>query len=236
AAVDIAEREATQLREFELPPLHAQQTLDGPFVKPIANDGGGNTTDDGVGRNVLGDHRPGGDYRAIANIDTGRDIDVMASPYVVADGHMLEHVGRALEPNEVVVLVDPVERLGMVLELIGAKPAGRMVERINCGTRSDRPEGANSRPRDKAVLVHAKILAGDDIRTDLGVFVEEQWPANGRFDDPSACIEPDDAVEERGLAAGILEKINQDVGKLHGSIDASVPIEALRPKSRGLSF
>jgi hypothetical protein len=42
-------------------------------------------------------------------------------------------------------------------------------------------------------------------------------------------------VEERGPAARILEKINRDVGKLHGSIDASAPIETLRPKSRGLS-
>jgi hypothetical protein len=42
-------------------------------------------------------------------------------------------------------------------------------------------------------------------------------------------------VEERRLAAGILEEVNSDVGKLHGSIDASAPIETLRPKSRGLS-
>jgi hypothetical protein len=42
-------------------------------------------------------------------------------------------------------------------------------------------------------------------------------------------------VEECGLAACILEEVNRDVGKFHGSADASAPIEALRPKSRGLS-
>jgi len=42
-------------------------------------------------------------------------------------------------------------------------------------------------------------------------------------------------VQERGLTAGIFEEINRDVGKLHGSVDASAPIEGLRRKSRGLS-
>jgi hypothetical protein len=32
-------------------------------------------------------------------------------------------------------------------------------------------------------------------------------------------------VQERGLAAGILEEINRDVGKLHSSADAAAPIE-----------
>src|SRR5262249_12104181 len=136
---------------------------------------------------------------------------------------------------EVVVLGDPVERFGVILELVSAEPARRVVERIDCGARADRAEGANSRPRDKAVLVHAKILTSDDIRTNLRIPVEEQWPANRRLDDPCARIEPDDAVQERGLAAGILEKINRDVGKLHRSVDASAPIEELRPKSRGPS-
>src|SRR5262245_30266370 len=140
AAVDVAERQATQLREFEFPPLHTQQPLDGLFRKPVADDCGGNATDDGVGRDVLGDHRPGGDHRTVANVDASRDIDVMAGPYVVADGHVLEHVGCALEPDEVVVLVDPVKRFGVILELVGTEPAGRMVERIDRGTRADRSE------------------------------------------------------------------------------------------------
>src|SRR6516164_7898871 len=94
-----------------------------------------------------------------------------------------------------------------------------MVERINRGTRANRAKGADSRARHKAVLVHAKILTGDDIRTDLRVLVEEQWAANRRLDDPCAGIEPDDAVQERGLAAGILEEINREVGKLHSSVE-----------------
>src|SRR5262245_18339873 len=110
-----------------------------------------------------------------------------------------------------------------------------MVEWIDRSTRANRAEGADSRPRDKAALVHAKILASDDIRTDLRVIVEEQWAANRRLDDPCAGIEPDDAVQERGLAAGILEEINRDVGKLHSGADAATPIEGLRRKSRGLS-
>jgi hypothetical protein len=32
-------------------------------------------------------------------------------------------------------------------------------------------------------------------------------------------------VQERGLAAGILEEINRDVGKLHCGADAAAPIE-----------
>src|SRR5262249_62111992 len=136
------------------------------------------------------------------------NIDVMAGPYVVADGHVLEHVGRALEPDEIVVLVDPVERLGMILELIGAEPTRRMVERIDRGARADRAKSADGCARNEATLVHAKILTGDDIRTNLRVLVEEQWPANRRLDDPCAGIEPDDAVQERRLAAGILEEIN----------------------------
>src|SRR5262249_17492814 len=234
AAVDVAERQATELREFEFPPLHAQQTLDSLLGKPVADDRGGNATDDGVGRNVLGDHRPSGDHRTVANTDSGRDVDVMAGPYVVADGHVFEHIGRALEPDEVVVLVDPIERLRVILELVGAEPTGGRVERMDGGPRADRPEGADGRPRDKAVLVHAEIPAGDNIRTDLRVLVEEQWPANGRLDDPGAGIEPDDAVEERGLAAGILKEINRDVGKLHGSIrrvgaDRSTSTQISRP-------
>src|SRR5947209_4290947 len=102
----------------------------------------------------------------------------MTGPYVVADGHVLEHVGRALKPDEVVVLVDPIERLGVILELVGAKPADRMVERIDRGTRADRPEGADGRPRDKAVLVHAEIFAGNDIRANLRIPVEEQRTAD----------------------------------------------------------
>src|SRR5262249_15348701 len=147
--------------------------LDDLLRKPVADDGGGNATDDSVRRNVFGDHRPGGDHRTVANIDAGRDIDVMAGPDVVADGHVLEHVGRALEPNKVIVFVDPVERLRVILELGGAEPAGRVVEWIDRGARADRSEGADSRPRDKAVLVHAEILAGNSIRTDLGILVEE---------------------------------------------------------------
>src|SRR6516225_4289927 len=110
-----------------------------------------------------------------------------------------------------------------------------MVERIDRGARADRPEGSYGCARDKAVLVHAKILTGDDIRTNLRVPVEEQWSANRRLDDPCAGIEPHHPVQERGLAAGILEEINRDVGKLHGSVDASAPIEGFRSKSRGLS-
>src|SRR5262249_55906673 len=159
----------------------------------------------------------------------------MAGPYVVAYRHVLKHLGSALEPDEVVVLVDPVERFRMILEFVRAEPAGRMVERIDRGTRADRAKSADSRTGNEAALVHTKIFPHDGIRTDLRVLVEEQWPANRRFDDPGTGIEPDDAVEERGLAAGIFEEINRDVGKLHGSIDASAPIEALRPKSRGLS-
>src|SRR5262249_47292634 len=109
ATVDVAERESTELGEFEFPPLHAQQPLDDLLRKPVADDGGGNATDDGVRRNVLGDHRPGGDHRTVANIDAGRDIDVMAGPYVVADGHMLEHAGVSLESDKVIVFLDPVE-------------------------------------------------------------------------------------------------------------------------------
>src|SRR5262245_63461538 len=110
-----------------------------------------------------------------------------------------------------------------------------MVEWIDRSTRANRAEGADSRPRDKAALVHAKILAYDHIGTDLRILVEEQWTANRRLNNPGAGIEPDDAVQERGLAAGILKEVNRDFGKLHGRVDASAPIEGLRPKSRGLS-
>src|SRR5262249_58762455 len=126
-------------------------------------------------------------------------------------------------------------RVGVIVEVVGAERGGGMVDRINRGTRGDRGKGAESRARNEAVLVHAKILTGDDIRTNLRVLVEEQWPANRRLDDPCAGIEPDDAVQERGLAAGIFEEINRDVGKLHSSVDASAPIEGLRRKSRRLS-
>src|SRR5262249_22258133 len=193
---------------------------------------GGNAAGDGVTPHVLGAHRPGGDHRTVANIDTGRDIDVMAGPHVVADRHVLEHVGRALEPDETVVLVDPVERLGVILELVGAEPVCWMIEWVDRGSCAYRAKSANGRVRNAEIIVNANILTHNDVRTNLRILVEEQWPANRRLDDPGAGIEPDDAVEERGLAAGILEKINRDVGKLHGSIDASAPIEALRPKSR----
>src|SRR5258708_31698041 len=152
----------------------------------------------------------------------------MTCPYVVADGYVLEHVGCAFEPDEVVVLVDPVERFRVILELVGAEPAGRMVERIDRGTRADRPEGANGRARNEAALVHAKILTHNDVGTDLRILVEEQWTANGRLDDPSTGVEPHDAVKECGLVAGILEEIDRDVGKLHVGVAAPAPIEELR--------
>jgi hypothetical protein len=41
-----------------------------------------------------------------------------------------------------------------------------MVERIHRGTRADRPEGADSRPRNEATLVHTKIFTYDHIRAD----------------------------------------------------------------------
>src|SRR5262249_16278542 len=53
ATVDVAERESTELGEFEFPPLHAQQPLDDLLRKPVADDGGGNATDDGVRRTSL---------------------------------------------------------------------------------------------------------------------------------------------------------------------------------------
>ena len=97
----------------------------------------------------------------------------MAGPYIVADGHVLEHVGGALEPNEVVVLFDPVERLGVILELVGAEPTGWMVERIDRGTRADRPEGTDSCARKEATLVHTKIFTYDHIGADLRILVQE---------------------------------------------------------------
>src|SRR5258708_37372429 len=145
----------------------------------------------------------------------------MTCPYVVADGYVLEHVGCAFEPDEVVVLVDPVERFRVILELVGAEPAGRMVERIDRGTRADRPEGANGRARNEAALVHAKILTHNDVGTDLRILVEEQWTANGRLDDPSTGVEPHDAVKECGFAASIFEEINRDVGERHVSVGVS---------------
>ena len=38
----------------------------------------------------------------------------------------------------------PIERFGVILELVGAEPTGWMVERIDRGTRADRPERADS--------------------------------------------------------------------------------------------
>src|SRR5262249_31300844 len=121
--------------------------------------------------------------RAIANVDAGHDVDVVTGPHVVTNGHVLEHVGGALESREVVVFIDPVERLRMILELVGAEPARRMVERIDCGARADRAKSADSCARNEATLVHTKILAYDHIGTDLRILVQEQWTANGGLDD-----------------------------------------------------
>ena len=90
-----------------------------------------------------------------------------------------------------------------------------MVERIDRGTRADRPEGADGRPRDEAVLVHPKILAGNDIRTDLGILVEEQRTADCRFDDAGTRVEPHDAVKECWLAAGVFEKVDEQFRIFH---------------------
>src|SRR5262245_65187085 len=103
----------------------------------------------------------------------------------------------------------------MILELIGAEPVRRMIERIDCGARADRAKGADSRPRDKAILVHAEILAGNHIRTDLGIPVEEQWTADRRFDDAGTRIEFHDAVKKCRLAAGVLEKVDEQFRIFH---------------------
>src|SRR5262249_29817041 len=145
------------------------------------------------------------------------------------DGHVLEHVGGALESHEVVVFIDAIEGLRMILELIGAEPARRMIERIDCGARADRPEGADGCARNEATLVHAKIFAHDHIGADLRILVQEQWTANGGLDDPGAGVEPYDAMKERRLEAGILEEINRNVGKLHVGLGASRPTENFDP-------
>ena len=88
------------------------------------------------------------------------------------------------------------------------------------------PRRADGPRATKPVLVHAKILAGDNIRTDLGVLVEEQWPQIVDLMIRHG-VEPDDAVENAG---SLLYSPNQwIIGKLHGSIDASAPIERFDP-------
>src|SRR5580704_7387038 len=111
----------------------------------------------------------------------------------------------------------------MILELVRAQPAGGMIERVDRGTRADRPERADGGARDEAALVHAEIFSGHDIGADLRVLVEEQRAADGRFDDARAGVEPNNPVRKYRLAAGILDKIDRDAGELHDGLRRLAP-------------
>ena len=63
-----------------------------------------------------------------------------------------------------------------------------------------------------------------------GDLVKSQQCFTRKWERCSAGVEPDNAVKERGLVAGILEEIDRDVGKLHVGVAAPAPIEELRFK------
>src|SRR5262249_13175275 len=74
-----------------------------------------------------------------------------------------------------------------------------------------------------AILIHAEILSGNDVGTDLRIPVEEQRTADRRFDDAGSRIEPHDAVNECGVGAGVLEKVDEQFGIFHVALRIALP-------------
>jgi hypothetical protein len=95
--------------QLELPPFDAQEARDRGLGKAVALHGGRHARHDGKGRHVLGDDRAGRDDRAVADVHARHHVDVVAGPDIVSHRHVREHVRRALEAIEFVVLLDPVE-------------------------------------------------------------------------------------------------------------------------------
>src|SRR5205807_1594320 len=80
AALDVAEWKTTELREFEFPPFYPQEPLDGFVREAVADDLSWDSTDDRIGRNILGDHGACRDDGAIADIDPRHYVDVVPRP------------------------------------------------------------------------------------------------------------------------------------------------------------
>ncbi len=66
------------------PPLRGLQHLDGGLVIAVANDFGGHSANDGIGRHVLGDDRMGKDYRTVMYLHAANQCHIAPYPAVVA--------------------------------------------------------------------------------------------------------------------------------------------------------
>lgn len=89
------------------PPLRGLQQLDGGLIITVANDFGGHSAHDGIGRHVLGDDRMGKDDRAIMYLHAANQCHVAPYPAVVA------------------YLVDQPARLVIIAELLRHLMAGK---------------------------------------------------------------------------------------------------------------
>ena len=87
-------------------------------MEPVADHLCRHPADDRIGRHVLGNRRARCNNRAVADIDPGHDVAIVAGPDIVAERGLREHVRGARQPLDLPVLVDPIEGVQMILEFV----------------------------------------------------------------------------------------------------------------------
>ena len=92
----------------------------------------------------------------------------------------------------------------MVLKFIGAEPINWVIERVDGRTCPKSAVGPHRGARNKAALVHAKVLSDHRIGPDLGVAVQINRPKKGGLDYSGPRVQLDDAATDEGCIGGVV--------------------------------